>query len=360
MRRLKLMLGVLALLCAALLSGGQPTAATGAPGPILVTGLDLHGASVLKVGATYEMVGEVYGCGYQWYVPSQWCGFGVSTAPSLAGPWSTPVLLFPPSEMDPYTGQTFDAECGTNDGHGCFEPRLVQNTSDGVWIAYFNVVNGRTSSTTSAIYAMGCNGPAGPCGVGAGAPYGSTHKPVLHQCNGTNGSVALAVDSTGPVIFCSYGNISEERLDYWWTNGTGVGTSNVAVGEGEGAYQDPTTGTWILTTSTQGCGYCAGTSLSYYTAPSLLGPWTTPGNVGQGTWPAGSRAMLTANSCGGQSSTVFNVDGQEYQRIDLWTGSRNETTANTIFEPLTYTGPATGNAGDGQSWKPPFTPWACP
>jgi hypothetical protein len=366
MRRFKLMLGVLALLCAALLSGGQPTAATTTPAAFAVTGVDLHGGGLAKFGSTYYLYGEEEACGYQWYVPGNWCGFGVSTATSLAGPWSTPTLLFPTSEVDPSTGKTFNQICGTDTAQGCWNVHMLQRTSDGVFLIWFNAVEMRTSTTTNAFYVLGCNGPAGPCGQGAGAPHGSTHRPTMHQCNGSNGDFTVGQDATGPAVICSYGGVlSEERLDAWWANGNGTGSTSLgglSSVEGPGVYQDPTTGTWILTMSDPLCGYCSGTGTGYATASSLMGPWTAPANtsVAPSTTPIRGRRDLSATSCGGPPRRVSVVDGQAWQGIDLWAGQRNEAGAGLVFEPLTYTGATTGTAGDGQTWTPPFTPWSCP
>ena len=366
MSRLRAVLAVLALALVAALGGGAPAAPAAALAPATVTapssavdvsGVDLHDGMTYRDGDTYYMVGSMYGCGYQWYVASPWCGYGVSTAPSLSGPWSSPTLLFPVTELDPLTGATFASECATVDGHGCFNPRMAKR-ADGVYVLWFNEVNGRTSTTTSAYWTMGCNGPAGPCGASAGAPHGSTHKPTLHQCNGNNGDFALTQDGIGgAVIICSYGGtLAEEHLDYWWTNGNNTGST--ALGgltsvEGVGAWQDPTTGTWIMTYSDQACGYCAGTGTGYATAPSLMGPWTAPGNVGWSA-PANGRRLIHGTSCGGQPRTVSVVDGIPYQGIDLWTGQRNETTAGLVLAPLAYT-PTTGTPGDGQRWIPPVS-----
>jgi len=322
----------------------------------VVAGVDLHDGMTYSSGGTYYMVGSMYGCGYQWYVASPWCGFGVSTATSINGPWSTPTALFPPTETDPLTGSTFSAECGTNDGHGCFNPRMAVR-NDGVWVLWFNEVNGRSSATTNAYWIMGCNGPAGPCGASAGLPHGSTHKPVLHQCNGNNGDFALLKDSAGAgAIVCSYGGtLAEEHLDSNWANGNNTGSNALGgltgVAEGPGAWQDAVTGTWVMTFSDPLCGYCAGTGTGYMTAPTMMGPWTAPANVGF-TAPANGRRDITATSCGGQPRTVSMVDGSPYQGIDLWTGARNETNAGTVLTPLTYN-PAVGTAGDGQLWVPP-------
>lgn len=333
-----------------------------------VDGVDLHDGVVANFDGTYYWYGSMYRCGYQWYQASPWCGFGVSTAPSLAGPWSAPTLLFPVTELDPLTGATFASECGLTDGHGCFNPRLGQR-NDGVFIFWFNEVNGRQSTTTSAYWMMGCNGPAGPCGTGAGAPHGSTHKPALHQCNGNNGDFALLKDSGGgAAIVCSYGGtLAEEHLDYSWANGNGTGSNSLggltAAAEGPGAWQDPATGDWVMTMSDPKCGYCTGTGTGYMTAPDMMGPWTAVANVGFSA-PTDARRKISGNSCGGQPRTVSVLPGQSgpvaFQMIDIWgttsTGaaSRNQTVADTVMSPLAYD-PSAGTPGNGRPWIPPVS-----
>jgi hypothetical protein len=340
------------------------------PAGVAVTGLDLHDGQLLKVGSTYYLYGTEYGCGFTWLsAGTPWCGFGVSTAPSLSGPWSTPVRLFYPTSPDPYNpGKTYANTCGAT-GQGCFSPRMIQRSgwgaNDGVFILWFNAPWYYSNGAPHAYIAMGCNGPAGPCGASAGAPYGSTYRPVLHQCNGANGDPGLSASPQNGAlaIVCPKAGTSlgQEQLDYWGTNGTGVGTTSIpGLGgnvEATGTFKDQATGTWVMTYSDPGCGYCAGTQAGYATAPSLLGPWTAPANVGFGQ-PANGRRAWSTNSCGGQVDTVSLIDGVPWQKLDLWTGQANETGAGLHFEPLTYA-PATGTPGDGQLWRPALAPLAC-
>lgn len=350
-------MGAALLLIAAVLLGTGSTPAVSASttaAPVLVD-VDLHDGMAYKDGSTYYLVGSMYGCGYQWYVPSPWCGFGVSTATSLTGPWSVPQLLFPVTELDPYTGKTFASECAEVNGHGCFNPRLLRRP-DGVWVLWFNMPDARTSTSTHAYWIMGCNGPSGPCGASAGSPNGSTHKPTLHQCAGENGDFALVPDTAGgAAIICSYGGtLAVEKLDKWWANGSNEGASALAGlsgVEGVGAWRDQVTGTWVMTYSEK-CGYCSGTPTGYATASSLTGPWTAPANLGWSA-PAGGRRDFSLG-CGGQARTVSVVDGVPYQGIDLWLGLRNETGAGHSLTPLTYT-PTSGIPGDGNVWTPPVS-----
>lgn len=366
------LLGVVPSSQAAAPPAGRPVSAglLSTPAPVTISGLDLHDGQLLKVGSTYELLGTMYGCGFSWYTPgTNWCGFGVSTAPAMSGPWSAPQLLFPPSAPDPYNpGHTYVQTCGST-GQGCFSPRMIQRTgwgpSDGVWILWFNAPWYVSGGAQSAYIAMGCNSATGPCGATAGAPYGTTHRPNLTQCSGANGDAGLSASPDGgpPALFCPMpgaASVSIERLSYWGADGSGTGSTHVAglTGvEAMGAWRDSSTGTWVMTFSDPGCGYCTGTSAGYATAPALMGPWTAPANVGAGA-PANGRRTWSSNSCGGQVDTVSVIDGVPWQKLDLWTGSPAEPSAGLHFEPLTYT-PATGSTGDGQLWRPALAPLTC-
>jgi hypothetical protein len=354
-----------------ILIGAAPSAATtpqttAATVPTLVEGVDLHDTTVKRFGDTYYMYGSMYACGYQWYVSNTpWCGFGVSTASSPQGPWSTPKLLFSTTSTDPSTGRTWQATCGGT-GQGCFNPRMIQRAGwgpdDGTFILWFNAPRQFTDGAQTAYNVMGCNSPVGPCGPTAGAPHGSYNKPALDVCAGANGDFGIIDSGTGgrPAIVCTRsGNsgIGIQELNWWGSGGnSGVGVTQVAGladVEGPGGWWDPTTQQYVITYSDQGCGYCAGTPAGYATAPSLYSGWTAPGNVGWGA-PVWGRRIFSPNSCGGQPRTVTVLDGQPYQVIDLWLGQRNETSADTLLTPLTYT-PTTGAPGDGRIWIPPVS-----
>jgi hypothetical protein len=331
-------------------------AVTATGGAYTISGLDLHDGTVYKDGSTYYLVGTQYGCGFQWRVNSNFCGFAVSSSTSLAGPWSAPAQLFPPSSADP-VGGTWQSSCAQNGSKGCFNPRMIKR-SDGVWVLWFNDVAHQTTSSNNAYVTMGCNGPAGPCGATAGAPYGSTHLPTLHQCNGNNGDFGLISDTTGYALICTYaGHLSEEHLDKWLTNGanTGIGWPGAVGGatepvEGPGAFQRDD-GTWIMTFSDPQCGYCSGTRAGYATAPSMMGPWATAPNVGFGQ-PVDGRHIFSAASCGGQPRTVGVVDGQPYEWYDIWYGSRNETNAQIVLDPLTVNSGSNVGSPDGSPLVP--------
>lgn len=342
------------------------TAVTLTADGVEIDGVDLHDGTVAHFGGTYYLYGTEYGCGFTWGIDgTPFCGFGVATAPSLAGPWSTPTLLFnPATATDPYTTRTWTSLCGLG-GAGCFNPRMLQRP-DGVYVLWFN--SPATYSAyggANAYNAMGCNSPAGPCGKEAGAPSGSSNKPALYTC-ASNGDFTIVTAAPAAYIICTTPGqgFSEEPLDTWWTNGSKTGGTANWAGysqvESPGAYRDPATGTWILTYSKPNCGYCSGAGTGYATASSPAGPWTRPADLSQGGPGGGGRSYLSATSCGGQPRTVAVVDGQAYQWVDLWTGARNETSAGVYLVPLIYNpGLQHGVAGDAHPWHPPFADWTC-
>lgn len=334
---------------------------------ISVDGVDLHDGTVTKFGNTYYLYGTMYGCGFHWrQTNTPWCGFGVSTAPSLNGPWTQPVQLFSPSSMNAFAKMSWTKECGAT-GAGCFNPRMIQRTwgpNDGVYILWFNAPADYSRTGANAYYAMGCNGPAGPCGDAAGPPHGSTTKPAMYKCSG-NGDFSIVMNgSNPPTMLCTMANqtFSSEQLNQWGTGGTGVGAMNLAgltKVESPGAYFDAPSNKWIMTYSDPNCGYCVGTGTGYATASSLNGAWTAPLNVGYSA-PATGRRSISASSCGGQARTVFTVDNQPHQLIDMWGQwngvSSNQAGAGILFVPLYYTPQAAPN---GKRLPPQFAQWPC-
>jgi hypothetical protein len=365
--RARALLTILAVLCAVLIGGTTPAQASGSTAAAFSLPLDLHNGSINDFDGTYYAYGEMESCGFQWYqANTTWCGLGVSTAPSLNGPWTTPTLLFSAASTDPWTGQTWQVECGST-GQGCWNPHMIQRTgwgsNDGVYILWFSSPLDYSRNHANAYNALGCNSPAGPCGPAAGAPHGSYAKPSLSVCaaNGDFGIINSSTTGQTPAIICTMpgdGSLSIEQLNQWGVGGTGTGESDVAglsSIEGPGGWYDTASSTYVITYSDPGCGYCAGTGTGYATASSLLGPYTAPVNVSAAsTTPATGRRDISATSCGGQPRTVSVVDGQPYQGIDLWTGGRNETSAGVLYAPLTYT-PGSGTPGDGNIWTPPVS-----
>lgn len=341
-----------------------PTATAADPPPTshTIQGLDLHDMTIKKHAGTYYAYGSMYACGYEWYIPNTpWCGFGVSTATDLKGPWSKPTLLFDPNSLDPWSKRSWQATCGGT-GQGCFNPRMIVRSgwgyNDQVPILWFNAPRHYSDTGANAYNVMGCASMIGPCGPGA-TPNGSYNKPALSVCAGNGDFGMIERPVTRPAIVCSMPGATQlnlEELNYSGSGGTGQGVRKVAgmAGpiEGPGGWWDEPTQQYVLTYSDQGCGYCAGTPIGYATSAALYSGWTAPGNVGWGA-PAWARRDFDPSSCGGQPRTVTVLDNQPWQIIDLWLGTRNETAAPTHLVPLHYQ-PTAGAPGDGQVWRPPL------
>lgn len=358
---MKRFLTALAALLMTLFASPASAEETSPPAPVLISGIDLHDVTIKKYGSKFYMYGSMYACGYEWYVQNTpFCGFGVSTADALTGPWSAPKLLFDPNSADPSAGRSWQQTCGGT-GQGCFNPRMIQRTgwgaSDGVFILWFNAPRQYSEGAPHAYNVMGCAGPAGPCGPGV-KPNGSYNKPALTACKGANGDFGM-IERPGayPALICSLASasgLSVEQLNWSGSGGNGgvVDIAGMSHVEGPGGWWDAAANRYVVTYSAEGCGYCAGTPIGYAESPQLLTGWTAPGNVGWGA-PGYARRTFDTSSCGGQPRTVTVLDGQPWQVIDLWLGLRNETNADTYLVPLDYT-PVTGSPGDGRVWRAPL------
>jgi hypothetical protein len=331
------------------------------PAPVTLAGLDAHDGTIVQDGATLYLYGTRYGCGFTWGVSSPWCGFGVWTSTSgLGGPWTFQRLLFDPNGSDSWDGNSWQTVCGSQ-GRGCFNPRMVRRP-DGVWILWFNTPYDEVTHSANGYYVMGCNGPAGPCGRGAGPPYGSSSKPAMYEC-GNSGDFSIIVDGGVPYLLCNLSGsypLAAERLDGWWANGSTIGARNLGGltnVEAPGGFRTAD-GTWVLTYADPACGYCAGTATGYAVAASPLGPWTWPANPSLSGGDPGARRRISAHSCGGQPRTVVTVDGQAFEWVDLWTGQRNETGAGIHLEPLNPRPPYTPPP-DGTLWAGGLQPFTC-
>lgn len=360
MKRAAVALLLVVLVAFALPVASQPAAFT-SPLPVTLTGLDAHDGTITDVGGTLYLVGTRYGCGFSWGITSPFCGFGVWSAPALVGPWTFVRNLFDPAGSDSWDGTSWQTVCGQA-GRGCFNPRMIQRP-DGVWILWFVVPYDQVTHSANGYYVMGCNGPAGPCGRLAGAPYGTSSKPAMYTCT-DSGDFSLIVDGATPYILCNLAGtypLAVERLDVYWANGSPTGARNLAglsTVEGSGAYLDPD-GTWVVIYSDPACGYCAGSATGYAVATSPLGPWSYPANPSVSGGDAGARRRISPHSCGGQPRTVVTVAGQPYEWIDLWTGARNETGASIRLEPLVHTGAPYLATPTGTPWAGPFAPFTC-
>lgn len=330
----------------------SPAAQATAAVPVTISGVDSHDGQIYEHEGTLYWVGTKYACGFAWTNPATpWCGFGVWTAPELAGPWTFVRDLFSPSgtSAPAYHSESWQTICR---GDGCFNPRMHMRP-DGVWVLWFNAPRDLRVHGGNQFWAMGCNGPAGPCGAAAGAPYGGTFKPALWICN-TGGDFSILDDGGTWYLVCgtSSWTVSIERLASWGGAGTGVGVANVAglVGvEGVGAARTAP-GQYLLTYGAN-CPYCSGTDTSYAIATSPLGPYLTPPG-------APARRSISAHSCGGQPRTIAILDGITYQQIDHWYAGHSQPLAATSLIPLVQSGPLLGPA-DGTRWTGGFAAFDC-
>jgi hypothetical protein len=309
---------------------------------ITITGIDSHDGMVYQDGNTFYWVGTRYACGFVWANPATpWCGFGVWTAPEPSGPWTFVRNLFDPSgtSAPAYFQESWQTICR---GDGCYNPRMLRR-GDGVWVLWFNAPRDLLVHGGNAYWVMGCNGPAGPCGQSAGAPYGSTIKPPLWVCN-AGGDFSILDDAGTWYLYCGHGShtISVEKLQPWGTGGTGLGSSNLAGlswVEGVGAFRSASK--YIITYGGN-CPYCSATDTSYAVANNPMGPFSAPPG-------AYGRRIISGNSCGGQPRTVVTLNGQPYEQVDHWYDGYSQPNASTSLFPLVESGPlmATPN---GSPW----------
>lgn len=333
---------------AAIAPGLLPRAADVAVAPtsVTITGVDAHDGTVYKDGDTYYLVGTRYSCPagtFQWgIVPTTFCGYAAYSAPALAGPWTYVRQLFPTTELSPYNGTSWQHTCG-DEGSGCFNPRMVQRP-DGVWVLWWNGPFDEVHTGANGYYSRTCSGPAGPC-------TGTAHKPSVWKCNNSGDFSIVSEGATAWIVCNTNGySLAVEQLNSTWTDGINVGfRGNSITGiEAPGAFK-AADGTWVVTFSDPACGYCAGTATGYAVASTPTGPWTWPTNATSSGGDPNARRKISADSCGGQPRTVVTIDGQVYQYIDLWLGTRNETSAGIHLAPL-ETNPPYTQAPNGQLW----------
>ncbi|MEV5721928.1 family 43 glycosylhydrolase [Amycolatopsis mediterranei] len=314
--------------------------------PQQIPDVDGHDGMINKVGNTYYLYGTRYACGFQWRNPdSDFCGFGVWSSPDKVH-WTDLGNLFDPNGHNSWGGIVRDGEnwqqtCVKHTGAGCFNPRMVQRQSDGVWILWFNAPDDWNRARANAYYALGCNGPAGPCGSEAGGAHGSTNKPNMSVCY-DNGDFSIVNDGGTAYIVCTMANqtLNIEQLDQWWVNGVGAGARNVANRDDVESPAIFRSGSVLyMTYSAPNCGYCPGTGASYsYSTTGMFGPWYAGGQI-------------SAKSCNGQVRSLSWMDGGLVEWIDQWQrdpnnpsspfGDPNQRGATIFLDPIHVPTPGT-------------------
>jgi hypothetical protein len=294
--------------------------------------LDAHEGSIVYTDGTYWMIGNTYGCGYEWiHKATPWCGFRTYSSPDMVH-WTN-------------RGATFDANdaywqklCS---GLGCFDARLIHDPT-GPWRMWFNAYNAR-----SGYAVMSAPSPAGPWTRNStpNLAVGNNHP---GRGNGAGG-LFLDRDGKGYIAYTAWtmqGYDVIEQLDPHLLTGTGRhAIIKAPSAEAPSLFRQPG-GTYTVTYDDPGCAWCGGVATSYATAPSPMGPWTL-------------RGQLTARSCDGQASAqVAVLPGVILWVSDQWTnllkprpakwngmtdiravGHWNQTNATQHWEPLEFTGP---------------------
>jgi len=269
---------------------------------------------------------------------SKFCGFGVWTYQSG---WNYLGDLFDPNQWNTYDNESWQATCGSNNGgyatYGCFNARMVQRSSDGQWMLWFNAPRDYAAHQYNAYYVMTCAGPRGPCGPYPNYPGGQLYKPAMSICY-DNGDFDISSDGSGTAyIVCTMHDqtLRIEKLDSPWRNGTGVGNSNLG---GKTSVESPSIFSWTvgfvtyyyLTYSVPNCGYADppcqnGTGTGYMRSTGFLNTWTVA-----------SPERISDLSCSGQPRTIgYDQNGTPYEWIDQWIpNTHSQGGANVFLEPV--------------------------
>jgi hypothetical protein len=327
-------------------AGAQPAQVHEAPA-ITIRGLDLHDGQIMQQGGTYYFYGTMYApdntdsnCTqpFVWRdTASQWCGFGVSTAHSLKGPWSAPTVLISNTSEDYAIDQPFEQACMGRDGtfarpngEGCFEPRMYHQTwGNQKWTLWFNVPNNETDRRETGVFQIVCAGPAGPCD-----PQDWAVPVYSGGCADEATGMQVVTLGRTAVLFCA---TIDQTLAETELGGDGVSASDLGgltSVESPGVYYDHASKAWVLTYSDPNCGYCAGTGTGFAThrATSLTGDdaWAVLGHTS-----SADQLETSTTNCGGQPGGVDMLGGRAYEQVDLWAGtSWGEAGSPTRLEPL--------------------------
>lgn len=295
--------------------------------------IDAHLASVRRIGNTYYMWGESYGCGWTWQINGarHWCGFSVYTSPDMQH-WT-------------YQGKLFDpvAWQGNCDVNGCFRPKVIYNQSTSKYVLWFN-----NTSLASGYTVMTSDSPIGPF------TNATTPALGLSSINGY-GDHDLFVDDdgTGWIVYTRFlANLNHvlatEKLNATYTDSSHTGAQDLTILASSSNF--PAFGVeapllfkrsgiyYLLFAPT--CPYCGGTPTSYSMSASL-GPtntWTAP-------------VQINANTCNGQPSWVAQIPNYEAGSSGYFfgadqfqggtadhqvTGELNQSMARSYVAPLSF------------------------
>jgi hypothetical protein len=260
--------------------------------------LDAHEGTIVYDKGLYWMVGNTYGCGYQWiHAPSAWCGFRTYSSPDLVT-WTDRGATFNPSSG------YFQSLCGYPT-LGCFDARLIHDAAAGQWRMWFNAYQSRSGYVVMSAPAI-----TGPWRL---MPTPNLAIGNNHPGRG-NGAGGLYLDPSGVgyLVYTAWTNGGidiVEKLDSHMITGTGVHVHVPNLNaEAPSLFKAPD-GTMVITYDDPGCAWCGGVPTSYATASA--GPL--------GLWKV--RGRISDLSCNGQAATqVAPLPGGELLWMaDQWT-----------------------------------------
>ncbi len=290
-----------------LLGGGSAPVGTDASvsiptGTIHISGIDAHDGDLKQIDGKYYLYGTSYGCGFQWGLPSPYCGVRVYTSSDL-NTWTPAGYAFDA------TTSAWQQWCGGGawpEPGGCFEPRVV--AIDGGYTMWLDVPR------RGRIAVLHAESPTGPFVFrGWSSVAGGWSEAVYYDAVG-EGDLWLAV--------------ANHRMDVSLQSRTGSYTiKSGSLGqpgiEGPGLFRNGTE--WVLTVSYGACGFCFGTQMAYFTSQDPLV-----------SWQFGS--VVRSDACGGQPNYVVTLNAQPYEWLDVWNGHQNEsqTASPIVLIPLLF------------------------
>lgn len=271
------------------------------------------------------MIGDFHQCGFDWTIPSPWCGARVYSSTDLKY-WTDLGYLFDASTT------AWQNRCagGQNGPTACFAPKMVFNASSGKYVLWLNQFGNPPDTAGQNNFVMLCDQPfSTPATIATNCvlqtnPSGFANSPVEVP--------ALWIDAGGQG-YAIWSNLNTreiwiQALNSTYTDVTGPATDTGL--NGEAPFLFARAGTYYAGVGSL-CSLCVGGSqLSYSKASSALGTYN-------------SSTVLNANSCNGQPRQVDVIDAgggniTYLYSADQYDGFNNAGLSNIYFQPLTFTG----------------------
>jgi hypothetical protein len=271
-------------------------------GAIHIWGIDAHDGDLKQINGTYYLYGTSYGCGFQWGVPSPYCGVRIYTSSDLTT-WTPAGFAFDAATS---AWQRWCGGSGWPEPGGCFEPRVV--AIDGGYTMWLDVPR------LNRIAVLHAESPTGPFVFRAWSSVaGGWSEGVYYDAVG-EGDLWLAVANHHMDI-----SLQSRTGSYTIRSGS-LGQPGI---EGPGLFRNGLE--WVMTVSYGACGYCFGTQMAYFTSRDPLVSWQFGG-------------VVRSDACGGQPNGVVTLNGQTYEWLDVWNGHQQEsqTAAPILLSPLMF------------------------